>query len=155
MRDPQQRKVLTQVTGNVTSQAEHGESSEDSSLSKKKLRRTQQLPADIDGGNRKVDGLRASRFLTLEDTVIRVSDVVADLGDLVIDASSRTDGGDTVVLDQKGLDLTIYGTQPLQDGTTVDTASTDIVLHDDETSAIQEEAEEESSAEAETAEAQE
>lgn len=147
MRDPQQRKVLTQVTGNVTSQAEHGESSEDSSLSKKKLRRTQQLPADIDGGNRKVDGLRASRFLTLEDTVIRVSDVVADLGDLVIDASSRTDGGDTVVLDQKGLDLTIYGTQPLQDGTTVDTASTDIVLHDEETPDGQETAEDEKASE--------
>lgn len=104
-----------------------------------------------EGGYRPEDGLRARRFLTLEDTVIRVSDVLADLGDLTIDASSRTDGGDTVVLDQQGLELAIYGTRPLMSGTTVDTASTDLVLHKEEAPASEASSEEDGGAAAEDA----
>lgn len=81
-----------------------------------------------DGGYRYHDGLDSMRFLTLEDTIIHMSDVLANPGRLIIDKSSRVDGGKTFAIDQEGLTFSIRGTRPLLKGTTVDTAKADVVL---------------------------
>ena len=81
-----------------------------------------------DGGYIPKEARNSIRFLTLEDTVIQLSEIAKSSGDLTIDASSRTDGGASTSVDGTGTAVALAGTMPLIEGTTIGTANTSLIL---------------------------
>ena len=81
-----------------------------------------------DGGYITREATGSIRFLTLEDTVIQLSDVAKESGELRVDASSRTDGGTSTTVNGTGSATAMAGTLPLLEGTTIDSAGVGLVL---------------------------
>ena len=81
-----------------------------------------------DGGYITREAVSSIRFLTLEDTVIQLTDVAKKSGELTVDASSRIDGGASVTLNGTGSVKALAGTLPIIEGTTINAAGVSLVL---------------------------
>lgn len=68
------------------------------------------------------------RFMTIEDTGINLKPAAIFSNTIRIDASSRADGGSTVVIEGEGGDVRVIGTKLLLKGTTIDTLKETAVI---------------------------
>nr|MCR5559949.1 hypothetical protein [Schwartzia sp. (in: firmicutes)] len=81
-----------------------------------------------DGGEIERERRGSLRFLTIEDTGINVKPAVPSANIITVHASSRSDGGSTVVLESLRDEVRVLGTEPLLKGTTMDTLKDSAVI---------------------------
>lgn len=89
------------------------------------------VPEADDGGEIERERRGSLRFLTIEDTGINVKPAALSANTITVDASSRSDGGSTVVIENVHDDIRVIGTKPLLKGTTIDTLKESAVIRDE------------------------